>query len=330
MPPQSRFGPPIGRLLLAVPLVIVVAATACRGFGIEAGPLALLVAFTPWFALLAALTLIAAVLLRAPESIVLGLVCVGVQAWWLAPLFLPPAQLDRPSRQLVVMASNLREGVGRATDIVAVVAQRGVDVLMLEELSQESLAALRRAGLEALLPNHAEFTTDNNVTGSGLWSRHPISAAGLLPGHLMDNVKATVTVEGRSLTAVVAHPASPRVTSHRATDRELALLRDQLNEITGPTIVGGDFNTTRDQVDFRRIEAVGYVDAATQAGSGLLFTWPNGTTWVPGLGETHSPLPLVAIDHVMTRDADLTCTGFMTYSIAGSDHLAVVAVLTGR
>lgn len=325
---KSRFGSPFPRLLVALPTTAVVVATLCRVFGYERGPLSTVLAFTPWFALLGGLTLIAAVLLRAPESIAVLLVCVAFQAAWLAPLFHPAPQIDQPSRQIIVMASNLREGMGDPGDLVEVVRARHVDLLTLEELPLSAVAALARAGLDHELRYHTELASEDTVKGSGLWSRYPITAADLLPGHATNNIKATVAIAGKAMTVVVVHAASPRMTNHRATDRELALLREQLGQLVGPIIIAGDFNSTRDQGEFRKIESAGYVDCATQAGAGLRFTWPNGATWVPRIGNANSPMPLVAIDHVLTADAGLTCTSFQTYPIRGSDHLAIVGVLT--
>lgn len=324
---QPRFGSATGRLLLAIPVIAVVIATGCRGFEFERGPMSTVLAFTPWFALLGGVLMIAAVLLRAPESIAVLLVCLAFQAVWLAPLFHAAPHIDQPSRQLVVMASNLREGMGDPGDVVAVVRQRQVDLLTLEELPVKAVEALRRAGLNEELRYHTDLAGEDAVKGSGLWSRFPITGAELLAGHATNNIKATVAIAGQAVTVVVAHPASPRLTNHSATDRELTLLGEQLEQLAGPVIVGGDFNSTRDQRGFRKIEGFGYVDAATQAGVGLLFTWPNGATWVPRIGNTWSPLPLVAIDHVLTRDAGLTSTSLATYPIRGSDHLAIVAVL---
>ncbi len=80
-------------------------------------------------------------------------------------------------------------------------------------------------------------------------------------------------------------------------------------------LIGGDFNATLDTVQFRRILAQGFSDAADQAGAGFTPTWP-ADRWFP---------PLITIDHVLTRDA--VARSVDSVEIPGSDHRALVAVV---
>ena len=64
--------------------------------------------------------------------------------------------------------------------------------------------------------------------------------------------------------------------------------------------MAGDLNTTRDHVQLRRLEGLGYRDAADEAGAGLRMTFPVGRG-VP---------PLVAIDHVLARDVGAVATAY--------------------
>ena len=84
-----------------------------------------------------------------------------------------------------------------------------------------------------------------------------------------------------------------------------------------PLILAGDFNATLDHAQFRRLLRLGYVDAASQAGNGLVLTW--------------GPLPdrcltLLAIDHVLI---DRRCAVLTTSAhwLTGSDHRALYAKL---
>jgi endonuclease/exonuclease/phosphatase (EEP) superfamily protein YafD len=86
-----------------------------------------------------------------------------------------------------------------------------------------------------------------------------------------------------------------------------------LGGLPGRTVlVGGDFNATTDDAQFRGILATGYADAAQQAGAGFTPTWP-ADRWFP---------PLIAIDHVLTRGA--VARSVDSVRIPGSDHRALV------
>ena len=87
-----------------------------------------------------------------------------------------------------------------------------------------------------------------------------------------------------------------------------------LSPTKGPVIVAGDFNATRDQRPFRDLEALGFVDAADQAGAGFVPTFPDGRL----------PMPVVAIDHVMVRDSRLSAVSVTSVVVPGADHRALV------
>jgi endonuclease/exonuclease/phosphatase (EEP) superfamily protein YafD len=80
-----------------------------------------------------------------------------------------------------------------------------------------------------------------------------------------------------------------------------------------PVLVGGDFNATWDNEQFRDLLTDGFHDAAAQAGAGIVRTYPSNA-WHP---------PVIGIDHVLTRHA--VATSLHTVRLERSDHLAVVA-----
>jgi len=80
-------------------------------------------------------------------------------------------------------------------------------------------------------------------------------------------------------------------------------------------IIAGDFNTTPDMRQFRDLLTNGYRDAVEQTGAGFVPTFP-ADSWLP---------PVLAIDHVLTRDCRVTAVRAM--EIAGSDHRALLATV---
>ena len=84
-----------------------------------------------------------------------------------------------------------------------------------------------------------------------------------------------------------------------------------------PRILAGDFNATLDHAQFRRLLRRGYVDAASQVGNGLAFTW--------GPQPNRRPT-LLAIDHVLI-DRRCAVVATSAHPLAGSDHRALFAEL---
>jgi endonuclease/exonuclease/phosphatase (EEP) superfamily protein YafD len=208
------------------------------------------------------------------------------------------------------MTSNLKVGAADASAVVAAVRARHVDVLMLEELTPDIAVRLRAAGLDDMLP-HSVADPQPNGAGTGLWSRYPLSDPQVRRDFGFSFVSARVT--GRMTMAAVhvfgPYPAAQFPRWHDDMQRYPAVL----GALPGPTVlIGGDFNATTDDAQFRGILGNGFADAAQQAGAGFTPTWPTDR-WYP---------PLITIDHVLTRNA--VARSLDSVEIPGSDHRALV------
>ena len=297
-----------------------------RATGWEAGPLAFLVALTPWMTLALVVPLVLGAVSRAWALVVASLVLAGAGVAWQAPLL---TAADASGEHALTVASvNLTYGEAAADEVVALVREHGVDVLVAQELTPEAVVALAAAGLDAELP-HAQLAPEPGVTGTGLWSREPLVDPRTLEGFTLDRasapyvskaVEAGVVVAGERVTVLAVHPAAPGPVDHAAWDSAMASLTEHLDARRGPIVVAGDFNTTRDHRAFRDILALGYADAADQAGAGLTLTFPEGRT----------PVPLVGIDHALVRDAGLVATSVAAVSVSGADHRALVVAYSGE
>ena len=136
-------------------------------------------------------------------------------------------------------------------------------------------------------------------------------------------ISAQVRVTGVSMnpTVVVAHIPGPWPYPIDDWRRDLDRLPTTLREIAeradrGAVIVAADVNSTTDMRPFRALLHDGYRDAAEQSGAGIKPTFP---------ADTRLP-PLVAIDHILTRDC--AATSLHTLAIPGSDHRGLVVTVT--
>lgn len=299
------------RVLIVVLLVPLALATAARGFGWEAGPLAWVVAMTPWIGAAVGLVLLLALFSRSVVLVIVSAALLALNVAWQLPLFVAS---DRTSPvTATVMTLNLGNGAGDAQEVVELARGHDVQVLALEELTPSAVRRLQQAGLDRLFPY--SFTKPaNGFTGTGIWSRKPLTDPRDLTGFVSHQLMARTKVAGEPTTVVAVHPIAPRALDPTQWQQEYERLTAVLGRVEGPLVVAGDFNATRDQATFRALVDTGLVDAADQAGAGLQFTFPQGRRFPP----------LVAIDHVLVRGSALTAVDVTVTPVRGSDHRAVI------
>lgn len=232
-----------------------------------------------------------------------------------APLYVK-GSVGATGGEVVVMQANLRLGHASPSAIVAEVTRQHVDVLTAEEVTPAERDRLLAAGIGAALPYRLDGAQPN-AHGVMMFSRFPIAAGASETGFQLGVLSATVLLPSQAITVVTVHIAAPYPQPSGGWAAETARLRRLLARLpsTQPVVVGGDFNATTDNAQFRALLAGGYREAAEQSGSGYLATYP-GDAWYP---------PLLAIDHVLVRRSD--AVQVQTIDLPGSDHRGLVARL---
>ncbi|GLY03693.1 endonuclease [Actinoplanes sp. NBRC 101535] len=291
-----------------------------RAFGLETSVLIMLVAFTPYVAAWSSIPFLLALVTRRWAAAALS----GLVAFGLAVCVVPRAVPDRDTGPvdgvtLTVMSMNMLFGGASATELVKLIEDNDVDVLAVQEYNERSRAALKAAGLEALLP-YNQLAPEWGASGSGIYSRHPMSEQASRRGAGgMQQAHATLQVPGIGPVYVESvHPLAPAHPS--MLDGWAVDLRDQVaaDPHGMPRILLGDFNATLDHKLVRDLIATGYRDAAATTGKGLIGTW----------GPYDSdPIPPVTIDHVLV-DERIGVDGYEVHGVTKSDHRAIIAGLT--
>jgi endonuclease/exonuclease/phosphatase (EEP) superfamily protein YafD len=273
-----------------------------------------LMSLTPHAA--AAAGLAALVLRRRGPSVLAGAAAVAMAAV-VVPRAIARRQPAAEGPELSVLTINLLAGGAAAPGLVALVRATGADVLFLQELTDEAAMRLKRSGLHELLPNEMLDVEGYRYRGSGIYSRYPLSD-GLVIGHSYAS-QPTARLDlpsGQLVQFVCVHPHPPFPPwSWAAAPRwrgELAALPPPGDP---PVILVGDYNATLDHAQFRRLLRLGYVDAASQVGNGLVPTWGP---------EPRGRPALFAVDHVLV---DPRCAVLATsvHEVPGSDHRALYA-----
>ncbi len=260
---------------------------------------------------------------RGPLPLVVGALSLGIgalHASWIVPRYLGD---DRPVNSTVgstvgftLLSQNLK--LGEADPDSAMRAAENADVVVLVEATGPILEALRARGWNERFPYATPNTLPSDgADGSAVFSRFPLRGGHPLSGLLHQTWSVTVAVPHLGDVELLAvHPVRPfRGGTDWRTEQDL--LR-RLIPTTPRTIVSGDFNAVDSHRPLRLLRADGYRSSTDLAGAGHRPTYPSNEP-VP---------PLIEIDHVLLGPG-LTATASTTVNVAGSDHLGVLAEITG-
>jgi len=220
---------------------------------------------------------------------------------------------------LRLLTANLHQGDAAGPELVGLARRLRADVLLVQELTDDGEARLRDAGLGGLLPHEHSDVYGYRYRGSAIYARYPLDAGlPVGPGYASQPSARLTLPSGRHVQLVCVHPHPPYppwfVAAVPRWRHELAALPGPASD---PTILAGDFNATADHARFRALLRLGYRDAASQAGRGLV------PTWGPRLGRRPAVL---TFDHVLAgpRCAVLRVS---VHPLAASDHRALFAEL---
>ncbi|WP_305093977.1 endonuclease/exonuclease/phosphatase family protein [Prescottella sp. R16] len=279
----------------------------------------LLAGRTPSLLLMALFGAVVATLGRRWLAAAACLVVCTLGVWLLAPLYLPGAGGISPTATgptVRVMQANVKVGQADPEALVHTVRDRGVDVLTVQELTDESIEALDVAGLDDVLPHRFVVSYGPGGQGGGIYSRFPLANTRNLPGFLSANLAADIEVGLREpLALLMVHPAPAYLFPAQLWAAELRGIHDEMLAVAGRdnVVVSGDFNADYTQPQYRALLTDGYADAADQVGAGLVPTMP-ASRWYPAV---------TGIDRVVTKGA--VVTSLERIDIAGSDHHGLVA-----
>ncbi|MDW5611088.1 endonuclease/exonuclease/phosphatase family protein [Mycolicibacterium sp. D5.8-2] len=308
-------------VLAAVALAFTVATLVIRALPLP-NNLALVIAVgAPYVVLVALLGLVVAALSRLVVLSIVAVVVVAaslaVQVHWYHGGRSGDVAAERVDVR--VMSSNLRYGRADTEEFVEL-ARGSADVITVTELTSEAVQRFYSAGIDEEFPHSMLFPAPN-AGGNGIWSRYPLTP--LSPTRYWNSgmVAARVQIPGVPIAPAVAsvHITSPMGSFESwrngvtATKSRLVGLAEAVGQ--GAVIAAGDFNSTPDMRQFRDLLVDGYHDAVRHTGAGLMPTFPSDTI-LP---------PVITIDHVLTRQANVT--SIRSVDVGGSDHRALLATV---
>jgi endonuclease/exonuclease/phosphatase family metal-dependent hydrolase len=307
------------RILCWTLILLFAVVTVLRLLGVAHGWLLVTaLAFTPYLAVASLLPLILSLLLRRWRAALAAFVVCGALALCVLPRATGDPQRPAGGPALVVASANLRVGQADAGTLVALVRNRGVDLLALQEYTPAAQAGLHAAGLDDVLSYRVAYPLDG-VGGSALYSRYPLTDGGYRPlPPFFGQAYGTLHVPGSVAVQVEsAHPCAPSDPSRVPDWRHDLAVEPAASPHGTVRILLGDFNATLDHGPLRHLLSTGYQDAASTVGAGLTPTWPYDGR----------PVPRVTLDHVLV-DPRVSVQSFATAANPGSDHRAITARLS--
>jgi endonuclease/exonuclease/phosphatase family metal-dependent hydrolase len=198
------------------------------------------------------------------------------------------------------------------------VREHQVDVLALEELTDQAVARLEAAGLKDLLP-YDDLLAFRDADGSGLYSRWPLEKLPPFTARFQ-SPGARVHVPGGDVVVRVVHVIPATFDGDSAYRADYAALTPQVRALPPDNaVLAGDFNATQDSQAFRALAGSRFRDASEVAGSGLQRTW----------GVRPGAPALLHLDHVLV-EYGVAARSTQVLPLPGSDHRALLARLVVR
>ncbi|MEU0313229.1 endonuclease/exonuclease/phosphatase family protein [Nocardioides sp. NPDC006273] len=295
--------------LLAVCAVLLAAVIGLHGLVPNRwGNLGSLVATSlPWLGLAVPLLILGAVVRRSAIAALLALAPLAAWVGVFGPQLTP---VEPTAYDLTVVQHNVADDNHDVERTVEVLLAADPDIVALEEVTSEHLSQYE-AALGQTFEHHA---TQGTV---GLWSRHPIAEhtrVDIRPpgiGASWDRcLRAVVRTPAGDAAVYVAHLPSvrlgPRGLAASSRNRSADLLGEAIAADPAPAVLlAGDLNG-----NLRDRGLAPLTEQVSREEHGFRLTFP-------------AALPVVQLDHVLARGAEVTDLRVLPRS--GSDHLPVAA-----
>lgn len=245
---------------------------------------------------------------------------VGAVAAVAAAMLVVPTMTARPVpawasrsdvRHLSVFSANVRFSNASIDAALDRARRSNADVIVLNEFVPAFDAALERSGLLAEYPTVVrDRVRDANV----LLTRLPVTSSGLIHDAGIELPSATVRVGDTEVLVASVHTQAPHARGY------FRRWRRQVDGVAravaghDDVIAVGDFNSSLWNPPFRRLLDWGFVDASDATGNGTARTWGHASD-----GATVE-VPLIGIDHAISRGPRITPVWMGTDVVPGSDH----------
>jgi endonuclease/exonuclease/phosphatase (EEP) superfamily protein YafD len=246
--------------------------------------------------------------------------------------FKPPAVSPTAGRPLRIMTFNQLFTNQHVPELLAAIRAQQADIVGLQELSKLAADALK-AELSGEYPYQA--LVPGNQSGLGLLSRYPFQSSG--ESNSVRGQRVTIQLDGQIVTILNIHLAAPAIRISKipqlgipvitgydagSPTRQIGRLVGEIDQVDGPLIVIGDFNTGDREPRYAQLAARMH-DAFRETNWGFGFTFPDHKR----IGPVTFPFPLVRIDYIWSKGGALPAAAHVECNNSGADHCFLVADL---
>ncbi len=297
------------------------------------GWIAFVLTFLPFSFVPAFAFVLVGIALRARGALLLTLPIALLGSVLYGPLFLAKSSAHQSNPSLTIITFNVSEKNQQLGDVVQWLRLQNADIVVLQEVAHTWFEPLDST-LGDLYPYRHQRPTEHGSRGNLLLSRFPLLADAStsdpqrpFEALVLDIDGHPVTLYNVSLATPVANSAQMRLPADYSLldlvfryddtlrNRQIEALLGQLEAVTTPYLVAGDFNMS-DQMNVYTTLANRMGDSFREAGRGLGATWPAS----PAMGLIHLRVPLVRIDYVWHSGA-FQAVSAEVGPYLGSDHL---------
>ena len=222
-----------------------------------------------------------------------------------------------------VMTLNCRYGRANAAAIVSAVKEHDVAVLALQELTDDLVAALDEAGLSDLLPYRqlGENKDTDNGGFNGIWIR--IELKRHVADHRRDSRRRRAWRVLPALMRCAASLSFPPIRNRRCAaaatgppaSSAWVSWPHRRSRAISPSYWATSTPAPTIRASGKPLDA-GFQDAALTEAKGRRATFPSWLPW-----------PRLILDHILFT-AGLTASDVRSFTVNGTDHLALAATLT--
>jgi len=246
--------------------------------------------------------------------------------------FIPPAAPIAAGTPLRIMTFNQLYTNQRVPELIAAIRAQQADIVGLQELSEPVAEALK-AKLSSAYPY--QVLAPGNQSGLGLISRYPFLSSG--ESNSVRGQRVTIQLDGQTVTILNIHLAAPYIRTRKiprlgfrmitgydagSPTRQVGRLVGEVDQVDGPLIVLGDFNTSDREPRYAQLAARMH-DAFRETNWGFGFTFPDHKR----MGPLTIPFPLVRIDYVWSKGGVQPAAAHVECNNSGADHCFLVADL---
>ena len=223
----------------------------------------------------------------------------------------PNAPNDLQASGIRIAHFNVLKFNNKTAPTVKQAFESDADLISFVEVDTKWIDALV-TGLSEKYPYTILEPRDNDAYGLAVFSKYPLNNPEVLFTAGLPNIVGEICLETDSFHFVASHTKAPlSQANYFRRNRHIELLAEYVDQIEGPKVVMGDFNTVPWDGSIVNFKKDTNLSDSRKSMEGTYPAW--------------APVGKIPIDYIFHSE-DFTCAGFSSLEPTNSDHLGIVGV----